>query len=91
MEHSEVLLAFITIPHGFQAFVLSIFDWPLKTGFTVHLFWKESHRTHFVSVKISTKFLQQVSFCLLFFATWLDMNHLEESQEMASLIFTENE
>ena len=27
---------FIKIPHGFQTFVLSIFEWPLKTGFTVY-------------------------------------------------------
>ena len=35
MEHSAVLLTCIKIPNGFQAFVLSIFEWPLKTGFTV--------------------------------------------------------
>ena len=37
MEHSAVLLTCIKIPNGFQAFVLSIFEWPpIKTGFTVH-------------------------------------------------------
>ena len=87
MEHSAVLLTCINIPHGFQAFVWSIFEWPLKTGFTVHLFWKESHRSHFVSVKISIKFLQQVSFCLLFLSTWLDINNLEDSQEVSSFLF----
>ena len=35
MEYSAVLLTCIKIPHGFQTFVLSIFEWPLKTGFTV--------------------------------------------------------
>ena len=35
MEHSAVLLTCIKIPNGFQTFVLSIFEWPLKTGFTV--------------------------------------------------------
>ena len=25
----------IKLPHGFKTFVLSIFEWPLKTGFTV--------------------------------------------------------
>ena len=34
-EHSAVLLTCIKIPHGFKTFVLSIFEWPLKTGFTV--------------------------------------------------------
>ena len=38
MEHSAELLTCIRIPYGFQAFVLSIFEWPLKTGFTVLLF-----------------------------------------------------
>ena len=36
-ENSAILLTFIYIQNGFQAFVLSIFEWPLKTGFTIHL------------------------------------------------------
>ena len=35
VEHSVVLLTCIALPHGFKTFVLSIFEWPLKTGFTV--------------------------------------------------------
>ena len=35
VNHSAVHLTFIKIPHGFQTLVLSIFEWPLKTGFTV--------------------------------------------------------
>ena len=35
MEHSAVLLTCIWLLNGFQTFVLSIFEWPLKTGFTV--------------------------------------------------------
>ena len=31
-EHSAILLTFIKLP-----FVLSIFEWPLKTGFTVYI------------------------------------------------------
>ena len=34
-EHSIVLLNCIELPHGLKTFVLSIFEWPLKTGFTV--------------------------------------------------------
>ena len=34
-EHSARLLAFITQPFSIKTFVLSIFKWPLKTGFTV--------------------------------------------------------
>ena len=35
MEHSAVLLTRTKPPHGFKTFVLSIFEWLLKTGFTV--------------------------------------------------------
>ena len=35
-EHSAVLLTFIKLPFVFKTFVLSIFEWPLKTGFTVY-------------------------------------------------------
>ena len=34
-EHSAILLTFIKPPFVFNSFVLSIFDWQLKTGFTV--------------------------------------------------------
>ena len=37
MEHSAVLLTCIKIPNGFLFFVLSIFEWSLKTGFTVYV------------------------------------------------------
>ena len=36
MEHSALLLTCIKLPHGFKTIVLSIFEWPLKTGFTVY-------------------------------------------------------
>ena len=35
LEHFAILLTCIKLPHGFKTFVLSIFDWRLKTGFTV--------------------------------------------------------
>ena len=34
-EHSAILTTFIKLPLVFKTFVLSIFEWPLKTGFTV--------------------------------------------------------
>ena len=34
-EHSAILLAFIKLPFAIKTFVLSIFEWPLKTGSTV--------------------------------------------------------
>ena len=35
-EHSAILWTFIKLPFVTKAFVLSIFEWPLKTGFTVY-------------------------------------------------------
>ena len=34
-EHSVILLTFINLPFIIKIFVLSIFEWPFKTGFTV--------------------------------------------------------
>ena len=34
-EHSALLSTFIKLPFVFKTFVLSIFEWLLKTGFTV--------------------------------------------------------
>ena len=35
MEHSAILSTFIKLPFVIKIFVLSIFEWPLKTGLTV--------------------------------------------------------
>ena len=37
-EHSAILSTFIKLPFVMKIFVLSIFEWPLKTGFTAHVF-----------------------------------------------------
>ena len=34
-EHSTILSTFIKLSYVISIFVLSIFEWPLKTGFTV--------------------------------------------------------
>ena len=34
-EHSAILLTFIKLPFVIKTFVLSIFEWSLKTGLTV--------------------------------------------------------
>ena len=34
-EHSAILSTFIKLPIVSKTFVLSIFEWPFKTGFTV--------------------------------------------------------
>ena len=35
-EYSAIRSTFIKLPFVIKIFVLSIFEWPLKTGFTVH-------------------------------------------------------
>ena len=35
LEHSAILLIFIMLPFVIKIFVLSIFEWSLKTAFTV--------------------------------------------------------
>ena len=35
IAHSAILSTFIKLPSAIKSFVLSIFVWPLKTGFTV--------------------------------------------------------
>ena len=42
LEHSAIISTFIKLPFVFKAFVLSIFEWPLKTDFTV-LYLAYSH------------------------------------------------
>ena len=37
-EHSAILSAFIKLPFAIKTFVLSIFEWMLKTGFIVNRF-----------------------------------------------------
>ena len=37
MEHSAIRLTFIKLHFVIKIFVLSIFEWPLRTGFTVHV------------------------------------------------------
>ena len=38
LEHApEILLTFIKLPFAIKIFVLSIFEWPFYTGFTVNL------------------------------------------------------
>ena len=37
-EHSAILSTFIKLPFATKTFVLSIFEWPPKTGFTVSLY-----------------------------------------------------
>ena len=38
-EHSAIPLTFIRLPIVIKIFVLSIFEWPFYTGFTVYTQW----------------------------------------------------
>ena len=35
LEHSAIILTFVKLPFVIKFFVLSIFEWPLKTGFII--------------------------------------------------------
>ena len=37
-EHSSILLTFIKLPFVIKIFVMSIFEWPFYTGFTLHVY-----------------------------------------------------
>ena len=45
-EHSAILSTFIKLPFVIEIFVLSIFEWPFYTGFTVDVFLFHSKRRH---------------------------------------------
>ena len=55
LEHSAILLTFIKLPFVTKSFVLSIFEWPFYTDFTVS---DLSHLVSFHSGQVS-------NFCLL--------------------------
>ena len=45
-EHSAILSTFIRLPFVIKSFVVSIFEWPIKTGFTVYTlcdYWTVTH------------------------------------------------
>ena len=43
LEHSAVLSTFIKPPFVIKISVLSIFEWPFYTGFTVFMYIKSTH------------------------------------------------
>ena len=47
-EHSAILLTFIKLPFNIKIYVLSIFEWPLKTGFTVQPYGDSPPKTAFL-------------------------------------------
>ena len=41
MEHSAILPTFFKLPFVIKIFVLSVFEWPFYTGFTVNIYDKK--------------------------------------------------
>ena len=47
-EHSAILLTFIKLPFVINIFVLSIFEWPFDTGFTVSVTCLQGYKAFFM-------------------------------------------
>ena len=64
-EHSAILSTFIKLPFVVEIFVLSIFEWPLKTGFTVPLecqtVFYPDQALHFVGPDLCPNCLERLS------------------------------
>ena len=58
-EHSAILSTIIKLPFFIKIFVLSIFEWPLKTGFTVFKYWLCIHRKWFHGPNSNYGFLNE--------------------------------
>ena len=55
LQESAILSTFIKLPFVFKTFVLSIFEWSLKTGFTVALLFGNQKTTKVPASRESTK------------------------------------
>ena len=51
LEHSAILSTFIKLPFVIQTFVLSIFEWPFYTGFTVCCLQQVSNKVIIFDIK----------------------------------------
>ena len=65
-EHSAILSTFIKLPSVIKIFVLSIFEWPLKTGFTVRKSFLNIHahissESRYIYFLVSTSILNMVN------------------------------
>ena len=68
-EHSAMLSTFIKLPFVFKTFVLSIFEWPLKTGFTVSRKKDMQPKCIDVGVDDSSQSTMSREICLCLFRT----------------------
>ena len=80
-EHSAILLTFSKVPFVINILVLSIFEWPLKTGFTVVSYSYISLARLHHSLSVSFQKIQHVLHVLIgkeIFEAW--HNHTLEAR-----------
>ena len=65
-EHSAILPTCIKLPCVFKTYVLSIFEWPLKTGFTVYNRPSDFIIYSFMEDSICLKSVKQSQFVIFF-------------------------
>ena len=63
-EYMAIFLTFIKLPLAIKTFVLSIFEWPLKTGFTVFGFVSGPMSMDEVDPKYLMPFFDRLFCCL---------------------------
>ena len=78
--HSAILLTFIKLPFAIKTFVLSIFEWLLKTGFNVYL-----NKTIFPAKEFNRYY---ISYTLLPFSTFgsIVFHYLQIPSEVSNLL-----
>ena len=86
-EHSAILLTFIKLPSVIKIFVLSIFEWPLKTGFTVYIGNSRTLKFCRISQSVQSTKIGKSSPPKLFFAIGFVYNY----PLFLSVIFFENQ
>ena len=61
LEHSAILSTFIKLPFAIKIFVLSIFEWPFYTGFTVKEFLSHTYLPFLLTLCIQKTYKQVLS------------------------------
>ena len=67
LEHSAILLTFIKLPFVIKTFVLSIYEWPFYTGFTVSYNQTSQKYSEQISTKHGLEAFWWRSYCCVFF------------------------
>ena len=79
-EQSAIGLAFIKLPLVIKIFVLSIFEWPFYTGFTVkgicrYMYFITALVSPFSPFKYTCKCYPSIPFIICLFLTWIWIQH----------------